>query len=687
MFRHKTSVILTTVLVLTALCVLPLAAQRETREQYDARMKWWSEARFGLFLHWGLYAVPAGTWKDKTNYAEWIRNNAQIPIGIYDKFVGQFNPVKFDADAWVRMAKNAGMKYIVITSKHHDGFSLFDSKFTEFDVMSTPFKRDILKELSEACRKQGMTLCFYHSIMDWHHPDYLPRRDWEKDRPATGANFDRYVQYMKNELKELLTNYGPIGVLWFDGEWESTWNEKYGRELYDCVRNLQPNIIINNRVGASRSGMAGFSVDNQSAGDFGTPEQQIPATGLPGVDWETCMTMNDNWGYNSHDENWKSARTLIRMLADIASKGGNFLLNIGPTAEGVFPAASVERLRDIGAWMSVNSESIYGTQASPFKSIAWGRCTQKAVSGGTRLYLHVFDWPADGQLVVPGLLSQPTKAYLLSDAKKGALAVTRKEDALIIKVPRAIPNAVDSVVVLEVAGRPDVNDPPLISSEFEIFIDALDVAVHSNRDNVEIRYTLDGSAPSATSPLAKGPVRLKDTAVLSARCFRDGKPVSGTAQTTFTKVEPRPAEKSMPARSGLAYAYYEGEWDVLPDFSKIRPADKGTQDAFDLSKKKRKERCGIEFTGYIRIPKDGVYAFTTESDDGSRLYIGGNLVVDNDGLHGMRARRGVIALGAGLHPIRVGVFNKTGGDGLAVTWQGPGFGRQPVPASALFHKP
>jgi alpha-L-fucosidase len=433
-----------------------LVAQLETQAAHDARLQWWREARFGLFIHWGLYAVPAGEWNGKTNYGEWIRNNAHIPLPVYDKFLSQFNPVKFDADAWVRMAKAAGMKYIVITSKHHDGFALFDSKVSDFDVMATPFKRDILKELAEACRKAGgLRLCFYHSIMDWHHPDYLPRRDWETDRPAAGANFDRYIQYMKAQLKELITNYGPIGVLWFDGEWENTWTEAYGRDLYRYVRGLQPDIIINNRVGASRSGMAGFSQDKESAGDFGTPEQQIPATGLPGLDWETCMTMNDNWGYNSRDKNFKSVRTILRMLADIASKGGNYLLNVGPTAEGVFPPESVERLKEIGAWMAVNGESIYGTQASPFKKLDWGRSTQKAIDGGARLYLHVFDWPADGRLVVPGIFNAPKKAYLLSDARKAALAVARKEDSLVVSLPAAAPDANDSVVVLDVAGKID----------------------------------------------------------------------------------------------------------------------------------------------------------------------------------------------------------------------------------------
>ena len=673
-------------MIFSAVTSAALYAQRETQAQHDARMQWWRDARFGLFIHWGLYAIPAGEWKGKTNYGEWIRHSAQIPIDVYDRFVGQFNPVKFHADEWVSLAKDAGMKYIVITSKHHDGFCLFDSKDTDFDVMSTPFKRDILKELSEACRKQGIRLCFYHSIMDWHHPDYLPRRDWEKDRSAAGAVFDRYVLYMKNQLKELLTNYGPLGVLWFDGEWESTWNEKYGRDLYQYVRSFQPDIIINNRVGASRSGMEGFSQGKESAGDFGTPEQQIPATGLPGVDWETCMTMNDNWGYNSHDKNWKSAKDLIRMLADIASKGGNYLLNIGPTSEGVFPPESVERLREIGQWMKTNSESIYATQASPFKKLEWGRSTQKAIGGGTRLYLHVFNWPADGKLIVPGIFNKAKLAYLVADSKKAALKVSRKEDSLVLEVPKQAPDPVDSVVILDVEGKPDVNNPPEIKSEFDIFTEALDVTIASDRENIEVRYTLDGSAPLISSPLVKGPLRLTETAVVSARCFRDGKPVSGAAQAKFAKVKPRPAEQDFVVKPGILVNYYEGEWDKVPDFSKLKPVNDGACSVLGLSSKKRKEYYGFEFTGYIKVPEDGVYAFFVESDDGSKMNIGDVLVVDNDGLHGMTEKRGLIALASGLHPIRVCYFNKTGGEGLTVSYQGPGIAKQPLPEAALFHK-
>jgi len=373
--------------------------------------------------------------------------------------VGKFNPVKFNADQWVRIAKKAGCRYIVITSKHHDGFCLFDSKYTDYDVMSTPFNRDILKELAAACRREGIKMCWYHSIMDWHHPDYLPRRNWEK-RSAEGADFPRYVAYMKNQLRELVTNYGEIGVLWFDGEWENTWTHEQGKDLYDYVRSLDPKIIINNRVDKGRRGMAGLTKKGDFAGDFGTPEQEIPATGLAGVDWETCMTMNDHWGYNKHDQRWKSTEDLIRKLVDIASKGGNFLLNVGPTGEGLIPGPSVERLEAMGRWMQVNGDSIYATSASPFAKLPWGRCTQKALGENTtRLYLHVFQWPADGKLLVPGLGNKPLKAFLLSDAKQSALPVASRDAGVTVDLPPQAPDPIDTVVVLDVAGPPKAAAP------------------------------------------------------------------------------------------------------------------------------------------------------------------------------------------------------------------------------------
>jgi len=667
--------------------VAPVSDSPGASARATDRMEWWRDARFGMFIHWGLYAIPAGEWGGKTTYGEWIRTEAQIPREEYDTLLDQFNPVKFDADAWVRLAKAAGMKYIVITSKHHDGFALFDSKDSDFDVMATPFKRDILKELAGACKREGITLCFYHSIMDWHHPDYTPIRDWEK-RPTARADFDRYVKYMKGQLTELLTNYGDIGILWFDGEWEGTWTHERGQDLYNFVRATSPRTIINNRVDKGRAGMSGITKAKGFLGDYDTPEQEIPATGLPGIDWETCMTMNGHWGYNKADKNFKSTEDLIHKLADIASKGGNFLLNVGPTAAGEIPPESVDRLRAMGRWMDVNAESIRGTSASPFSALAWGRCTQRPLGGGTRLYLHVFDWPADGALVVPGIYNQPRGAYLLADASRRPLDVSRDGDALVIALPSERTDAIDSVVVLDIVGKPDIADPPTIEADTDIFVRSVTVKVRTDRQNAQVRFTTDGSEPAAASPIASGPIRLDESATVKARVFREGRPVSPVAQRTFARVLPTPAVQATGAKPGsLAFEYFEGDWDKLPDFDRLTPALIGATGSFDLGQKTSENRFAFRYRGFIRVPEDGAYTFWTSSDDGSRLWIGEELVVDNDGLHSLSEKRGVVALAAGLHPITIGYFEKTGGHELQVSYAGPGIERRPVPFSAFFTAP
>jgi alpha-L-fucosidase len=348
----------------------------------------------------------------------------------------------------VRVAKDAGMKYVVITSKHHDGFCMFDTKLTDYSVIHTPFARDPMKELAAACKEEGLTFCFYHSIMDWHHPQYAPRRAWNDTAAGAGEpDMDRYVDYMKGQLKELTTNYGPIGILWFDGHWEKTWTPARGRDLYDYVRSLQPGIIVNNRVGGPN-------------GDYETPEQQIPGTGLPGGGpWETCMTMNAHWGYNKHDHQFKPTKQIVQMLVDIASKGGNFLLNVGPTSEGLIPQESLDRLREVGQWTRANAEAIYGTSASPFKNLRWGRCTQRA----GRLYLHVFEWPADGKLLVP-LSNAVSKAYLLADPSN-VLTTRSAEAGVEIDLPPGAPDANASVVVLEIEAAPAVIPPQPIRQD------------------------------------------------------------------------------------------------------------------------------------------------------------------------------------------------------------------------------
>ncbi|MBL0157090.1 MAG: alpha-L-fucosidase [Bryobacterales bacterium] len=408
----------------------------ESKQQRDARMKWWREARLGLFIHWGVYSVPAGTYDGKQipSIGEWIMSNGKIPVARYAEYPKQFNPVKFDAESWVKLAQAAGMKYIVITSKHHDGFAMFKSSASPFNIVdATPFKRDVIAELAAACKKHGMKLGLYYSqAQDWHHPGGAAMRgQWDK---AQAGSMDEYIDKVAvPQVKEILTKYGPIVELWWDTPTGMT-KERAAKFL--PLLKLQPHLIVNNRLGGGVEG------------DMSTPEQFIPATGIPGKDFEVCMTMNDTWGFKSYDNNWKSAEDLIQKTADIASKGGNFLLNVGPTSEGLIPQPSVERLEAMGKWIKVNGESIYGTSAGPFSYLKWGRATRK----GQTLYLHVFHWPKDGVLRVP-LKNQVKTAYLLSNPKVKVPAKVVGE-RIELKLPATAPDAIDSVIAMQIEGEP-----------------------------------------------------------------------------------------------------------------------------------------------------------------------------------------------------------------------------------------
>ena len=429
----------------------PEAPSDESLAQRDERMAWWREARFGMFIHWGVYAVPAGYWNDEPakSVGEWIMHTVPIPCEEYTPLAKQFKPIKYDPAEWARLAKQAGMKYIVITAKHHDGFCLFDTAATEWDVVdASPYASDLLKPLAEACRAEGIKFCVYYSIMDWHHPalggPVQPGVIETSRKPE-------YVAYMKQQLKELIVSCDPH-VLWFDGEWLDWWTEEDGRDLYAYLRGLSPRLIINNRIGKGRQGMQGFNKDDATyVGDFGTPEQEIPALGVSGVDWESCMTMNNTWGYRKDDDNWKSSETLIRNLVDIASKGGNYLLNVGPTAEGEIPQASVERLQAIEKWMSVNSESIYGTTASPFDQPVWGRYTKRVHEAATTLYIHVFERPEGGKVFVLGKTQTGATAKLL--ATNEPLETIVSANGIEISLPDQLPDSVDSVIMLEIEAR------------------------------------------------------------------------------------------------------------------------------------------------------------------------------------------------------------------------------------------
>jgi alpha-L-fucosidase len=551
----------------------------ESPAQHDARMKWWRQARFGLFIHWGLYSEAAGEWDGKTTSGagEWIMNDMRIPLSQYATLVPRFNPVKFNATQWVRMAKNAGMKYIVITSKHHEGFGMYRSSLTDWCIASTPFQRDPLKELAAACRAEGITFCLYHSIMDWHNPEYAPRKSWN-DIDKNPPDFDRYDAFLKGQLKELLTGYGRLGVLWFDGGWENTWTYDRGADLYNYVRALQPNIIVNDRVGTTQPLQPG----QRRYGDYKTPEQTIPPNGFgPGVDWETCMTMNDTWGYKKSDHDWKSTETIVRNLIDCASKGGNYLLNVGPTGEGLIPEASIQRLEETGRWIKANGDTIYGTSASPFtRQLPWGRCTQRTVGSVTTLYLHVFQWPADGKLTVPGLRNKAKSASVLVTREK--VATLNTESGLVLSLPLQAPDALSSTVVVRLQGAPDIEATSILqNSDGTVTLPASEAALHG----VTLKYEVGGGDDNIgywTDPsdwadwefkLNKGGkfAVTAETAALGSGSFEvsiAGQTLRGEAPATgsyfkYTQIKLGTIELSTPGRITLAVHPIKDGWQPV----------------------------------------------------------------------------------------------------------------------------
>jgi alpha-L-fucosidase len=403
----------------------------------DPKLAWYRQAKFGLFIHWGLYAIPAGTWQGTQipGIGEWIMNRAKIPVIEYERLAKQFNPVKFDADQWVQLAQDAGMKYITITSKHHDGFAMFGSKVSKYNIVdATPFHRDPMKELAQACAKRGIRLCFYYSqAQDWHEPGGMGNT-WDfgpdKEKAANGA-YDKYLEEKAlPQVRELLTQYGPLGLIWFDTPREMT--PERAAKFLNLVKELQPACLVNGRLGGAG--------DYRSMGD-----NRIPQTVVPGV-WETPATLNDTWGYKSYDDHWKTPADVTFKLVDIVSKGGNYLLNVGPTAEGVIPAESQKCLRAVGQYLKANGEAVYGCDPTPLgdelKQNAW-RCTTKP----GKLYIHFFDWPA-GKFELSGVKSKITAAFLLTERDK-RLSVAQEGDRVTVQLPPQKPGPVAAVLCLE----------------------------------------------------------------------------------------------------------------------------------------------------------------------------------------------------------------------------------------------
>jgi alpha-L-fucosidase len=398
----------------------------------DPRLDWWRQARFGMFIHWGLYALPAGRWNGHAvpGIGEWIMKHALIGVDEYERLAADFNPVQFDADAWVRLAAEAGQKYLVITAKHHDGFSMFATEQTDYNIVdATPFGRDPMAELAEACRKYGIKFGFYYSqTQDWHHPDG-DGNYWDFDEDAKA--FDHYVQsYVKPQVRELLTQYGDICLIWFDTPRRMTVAQS--RDLLDYVHAIQPECLVSGRVGNTLG-------DYASTGDNAIPDVAID------IDWETPATINDTWGFKTDDHNWKSSQDLIAKLADIVSKGGNYLLNVGPTAEGLIPDESADRLRTMGDWLREHGESIYGSRPGPLQGIPGLRSTQRA----GRTYLHLVQWPEGGILRVNVEAVGPVRsARLLHDGPLGHVPCSQDGDMLVLDLLAEQTDEVVPVVVL-----------------------------------------------------------------------------------------------------------------------------------------------------------------------------------------------------------------------------------------------
>lgn len=426
---------------LLALGAAALTARSDTPyqpspENLKAR-EWFQEARFGLFVHWGVYSV--------LGKGEWVMNNDKISCADYEKLPPRFNPTGFDAASWVSLAKSAGMKYITITSKHHDGFAMFGTKQAKWNIVdATPYRRDPLKMLSDECQKQGIKLFFYHSHLDWHHPDYFPlgRTGHASGRPPSG-DFNKYLDYMDAQLTELLTGYGPIAGIWFDGIWDRRDADWRLRRTYDLIHKLQPAALVGNN----------HHLAPYEGEDFQMFEKDLPGQNTSGfsadakigrLPLETCDTINGAWGYNANDKRFKSTRQLVQYLIKAAGNNANFLLNIGPKPDGTIQEEFVSRLREIGEWTGKFGTTIFGTHGGPITPRPWGVTTQR----GNRVYVHLLDWP-DELLVLPKLPKAVKSAMLFET--QAQVKAQNVDGGHLLHIPKAVRNPIDTVVVLETA--------------------------------------------------------------------------------------------------------------------------------------------------------------------------------------------------------------------------------------------
>lgn len=652
---------------------------------------WWTEARFGMFVHWGLYSEAGSVWKGKflPGWSEWMLNRKKIPPDEYHaELTPRFDPVDFDADAWVRAAKDAGMKYIVITTKHHEGFALWPSAAGEQDIATTHFgkpksqggrERDPLRELADACKRHGIKLGFYYSLLDWSHPDYLPRREWDT-RSIDGAEYPRYTTYMRAQVKELLDGrYGEIAVLWGDGDWEHGAREHTSDEIVAMARELQPGILINDRW--------------SQPGDYATPENKIPDAG-PARPWETCMTLNNSWGYARDDHEFKSAAAVLRNLADIVSKGGNYLLNIGPDGKGRIDPESMSVLSSIALWMKTHSTSIHGNGRAPLPVPEWGKWTMAQSDEGTAtLNAHLFSAPKGGVIQLAGVMDEPLSIRVPgNEFAVGKDSVRRDGADLLVQLDAEALEAIGkastvdttphAVIEVEFASMPRVLTAPEILGDDSIFVDGIVLRLSPPPAGAVIHVTTNGSMPTLlTPPLVRDgqrgySVALTRSATVRARASWNGQLSSAETTRRVDQVELLSASVcdalGAGAESGLTAKILLGEFEVVPgskDFDAV--IDLARVDSIRIPENAPLDRYAVQIRGVIETRLPGVYRFEISSDDGSELWIDGRLVIDNGGLHGATSKFGDIALAGGCHEIEVRMFESVGGEALSLRWRVP----------------
>ena len=442
--------------IIMAICLNGCSQKQESQspDSQNEKIKtepieYWKDLKFGMFIHWGPVSL-------RGTEIGWSRGE-EVPIEEYDNLYKEFNPVLFDADQWVQVAKSAGMKYLIITSKHHDGFCLWDSKYTEYDIGSTPLGRDILKELSIACKKQGIRFGTYYSVCDWYHLDFplgSPGGRTEKANP----NLERYIDYLRNQVTELITNYGPLLTMWFDVP-QQVYSE-YGIPTVEMVRELQSDILINNRAYRDTGRTSGFN-QQELVGDYSTPEQRVGAFNLKRP-WETCMTICRQWAWKPND-NLKSLEECLQILATTAGGGGNLLLNVGPMLDGRIEQRQIDRLSEMGVWLEKYGESIYGTRGGPFTPTNWMASTRKE----NKIYVHLFDWP-DGKLILPSL--DPVKITSVRIMKGEELQMSTTADRIEIQLPDDPVDENNTVIILTLDDKAGDINP-------------LDVQDHETKEN------------------------------------------------------------------------------------------------------------------------------------------------------------------------------------------------------------